>query len=118
MRDVVGDQSTVLRVQAIRGLTARPEILAEVVHGSFKTALLTAGANQVISVDDIMAGVVSMSALCPGFSTWFMNIFASNSPVLQMPMLGLRALEVHAHARRAVAAVFPRHRHRPCRACV
>ena len=46
-RDPSGDQSTVMRVQAIRGLTARPEILAEVVNGSFKTALLTAGANQV-----------------------------------------------------------------------
>jgi hypothetical protein len=46
-RDHSGDQSTVMRVQAIRGLAARPEILAEVVDGGYKTALLTAGANQV-----------------------------------------------------------------------
>ena len=45
--DLSGDQATVMRVQSIRGLTARPAILAEVVNSGYKTALLTAGANQV-----------------------------------------------------------------------
>jgi hypothetical protein len=61
-RDPSGDQSTVMRVQAIRGLTARPEILAEVVNGSFKTALLTAGANQVRA--SRARGVCVRAALC------------------------------------------------------
>jgi hypothetical protein len=51
---------------------------------------------QAICIDDVMAGVIAMSALCPGFSTWFTNMFVSNSPALETPMLGLKALEVRS----------------------
>eukprot|EP01133_Synstelium_polycarpum_P007023 gene7023-8164_t len=72
------DEDNILRVMAVRAFAPHVPIYAQVMSPSLRGHMLTAGANHVISVQELKMNLLAQSCLCPGFSTMIINLLRSD----------------------------------------
>ncbi|GAM23334.1 hypothetical protein SAMD00019534_065090, partial [Acytostelium subglobosum LB1] len=78
MDDTNDDMDNILRVLTVRAFIHNTPIFAQVMNPRLVPKMLTAGATQAISIQELKMNLLAQSCLSPGFSTLLMNLLRSD----------------------------------------